>query len=473
MAEWREGDTHEDVATIQRWLYRLHKANPSRYANPGTTWGTMTSETVAALKLFQASQGLPATGRWDDRTKAQARSFTKYVTGGATSNPFDSNQGIGADRAYVIEKFDYVYGRKPTTAELERHVSYLQQGQTRAEWSKNLERHDAAGAVDRIFKEIMGRPPTDAERDRYVGQISAGRLLRADLRQQLAATPEALLREKETEATAEDEDARVYIDGLLDEMGLGELKDWAWEQIKLDHSVERIRQDLRQTDVYKARFAGLVARVDAGLPAMSEAEYLAYEESADQLMRQSAIPAGMRNRQIYADLIAGNVSLAELNERIENGYVRVNSAAPEIRAAFAEYFGAAGDGALAAFFIDKDLALPVLQRMVRTAETAGVGRQFGFDIGQDRAGQIADTGVGAEEARSGFSQLEQLDPLFTETVTEQLDLTAEEQGADAVFELGQGGREAIEKRTREREAAFAGGGGGNLGQRGIGFGSAE
>jgi hypothetical protein len=48
---------------------------------------------------------------------------------------------------------------------------------------------------------------------------------------------------------------------------------------------------LRQTDAYQKRFAANAARINKGLRALSEAEYLALEDGYQTIMRNYGLPA--------------------------------------------------------------------------------------------------------------------------------------------------------------------------------------
>src|SRR5690606_26025042 len=154
-------------------------------------------------------------------------------------------------------------------------------------------------------------------------------------------------------------------------------------------------------------------------------------------------------------------------ERVQNGYQQVAYAAPEVREVFADYFGARGDNALAAFFIDPDRAAPVLRNMVTEAQIGGAGRQQGLMIDLATAARLRGTGVTEDEARQGFAAVRELDPLFTETVTEADDFTALGEGLAAVFNLDPAARRRLERRQAARLAAFQGGGGAAVGQTGV------
>ncbi len=472
------GTESEDVGRIQRWLYRLHLASPQHFANPGPITGVFTEQTKVALMWWQNNQSLPPTGVWGETEWNQAVKFTQYVSGGKSSNPFDADgmndQTLAGDRAWVVQQYQYLFDRPPTASELEQRVLSLQQGMSRDDFMKITERWDPEGAVDRIFKTVMGRAPTPEERTKWAGQLSNGVQTRTTLTQYLSSTQEALTKAKEDALAPGAEDARADLDQLLDGYGLATLKDWAWEQIKSGNSPTKIIQDLRLTNEYKARFPAMEARRAGGLSPISEADYIRYEAQARNIFSRSALPPTFYDSpEDYAKLISADLSLDELASRVNEGYSRVTQAPIQVRQAFANLYGVDGDAALAALFIDPDVGEQALLRQTRTAEAKGWGGMFGVNFTAARAGNLADLNMSTDQLRQGLGQLSEMNPLFTESVSEGKNLTSEGEGADAVFGMGGTGANELERRRAGRVAATSGGGGGNISTSGIGVGSAD
>src|SRR5690606_25123415 len=193
---------------------------------------------------------------------------------------------------------------------------------------------------------------------------------------------------------------------------------------------------------------------------------LAYETQARQLMRAAGLPPGFWDEPSdFRRLIANDVSIAELAERINEGYLRVARADQTVRDAFASMFGPSGDAALAALFLDPERALPALQRQAGAAEFGGAGLRFGFTVDRDLALRASDLGL-QSRASEGFATLHAIRGLFNETVTEREDLRAEREGVEAVFGISGESQEAVRRRQSTRLAAFAGDSGINVGRRG-------
>lgn len=270
------------------------------------------------------------------------------------------------------------------------------------------------------------------------------------------------------DGTSAQTDAFASLANLLNQYGLGTLTNWAWDQIVLGRSPSQVTLDLYQRPEFNARFPAIAARQQAGLPPISPAEYIAYENQAFQMLRMNGMPPGFYDSpQDFSSFIAGNVSLAELSARISSeGYLRVANAPPEVRDAFARLYGAQGDAALASVFLDPERSTPELQRMAAAADLAGRGTDYGLNFNRTGAEGLVDAGVTTAAAQAGFARLQQLDPLFTETINEKTNLTAEQQGVAAVFGLGDAS--ALDKRQQDRAAMFQAGGGALTGAAGTG-----
>ena len=273
-------------------------------------------------------------------------------------------------------------------------------------------------------------------------------------------------------------DAQAYIDAVLNTYDLGGLSSKAWEQIVngTADSPERLIQWLRDQQEYKDRFKGMAIRQSKGLAAISEGEYISYERQAFQLMRDAGMPPEFWDQHDdFANLIGADLSINELNSRIANGFLKVTRAPQEVRDAFSYFYGASGDAALASIFLDADQAGVALEKMANAAEIGGYGRTFSFDITKDTAEGLSVRNVSADEAQRGFAQLDLERGYYDETITEGLDLTAENEGVGATFQTDDESAAKVRKRKEQREAAFSGspGAGGVTPQGAVGLGSSR
>lgn len=226
---------------------------------------------------------------------------------------------------------------------------------------------------------------------------------------------------------------------------------------------------LYDQDEFKARFPALEMQRGNGFAVMTPEEYLQYERQAAQMMRMAGFPPGFYDQPSdFTNLIGNDISIAELNAHVVQAFSRVTTAAPEVRARMAQFFGVQGDQALAAYVLDFDKAAEVLMQEISAAEIAGVGDIMGTGIGQATAEQLAAMGYNGQNAMGNFQNIAGQQSLFQESISESADLTAENEGVGAAFGIDPDSAETLENRRAGRIGALSGGGGQIMTQEGIG-----
>lgn len=168
---------------------------------------------------------------------------------------------------------------------------------------------------------------------------------------------------------------------------------------------------LRETDSYKKRFAANTQRVNKGLRALSEAEYIGLEDQYQNVMRQYGLPESYYQRgdmgiqQGFEKFIGGDVSATELEDRIQTAQNRVINAAPEVSKALREFYPDISNGDILAYALDPQQALTNIKRKVTAAEIGAGALQAGLATGLSRAEELARYGVTAQQAREGFQAI--------------------------------------------------------------------
>ena len=262
-------------------------------------------------------------------------------------------------------------------------------------------------------------------------------------------------------------DALARITGMLNQYGLGGLTDWVKGKLTGGASEAEITLELYDQPAFQARFPAIVARRNAGLTPVTVGQVLEYEQSGRELLRRSGITAtNFTSSEYLQGLMTQDVSLAEVQDRLQDGLLKVTQAPPEVRVAFGNYFGTNSDAALAQLFLDPAQAAPELEKMAMTAFAGGVGARFGVQLAQGIAREIADTGASDSAIWQGFAQLDSIRALFDETISETVDMTAEGEGVSAVFGT-HGGSDVIQRRALSRASTFKGGGGVGAGEGGV------
>src|ERR1700730_2692584 len=179
-------------------------------------------------------------------------------------------------------------------------------------------------------------------------------------------------------------DARTIINDYLKQLGITGLPaGWVWHEITGSGMTDptavftKFRLDLQQPDAFKDRFAGMDLRLKAGLPAISVAQYLGYEDQARQLARAAGLPQQFMNSVMIAKLLGGDVSTSDLSQRATDGYAAAMKAPVETRDLLQKYFGI-DQGHLAAYFLDPEHALPMLQQRFLAVQIGTQGVESGF-----------------------------------------------------------------------------------------------
>jgi len=271
-----------------------------------------------------------------------------------------------------------------------------------------------------------------------------------------AANSEALAKRQSAFDLLREQFAQYGLEGLVDP-----LKGLIQENVSPSEFAVR----LRQTEPYKKRFAANAARIGKGLRALSEAEYITLEDSYQNIMRNYGLPASyytkgdMGRQEGFEKFIGGDVSPAELEERVLTAQNRVINAPPQVKDALKQFYPDINNSDILAYTLDPEKGLADIKRKVTAAEIGGAALGAGLATDVNRAEELARFGVTAERAREGYQAASpiiergrQLADFYQESPYTQR--TAEEE----IFGLS-GAAEAGAKRkklTSLEQASFAG-----------------
>jgi hypothetical protein len=168
---------------------------------------------------------------------------------------------------------------------------------------------------------------------------------------------------------------------------------------------------LRETDAYKKRFAANQARIQKGLTAISEAEYLGLEDQYQNIMRNYGLPAeyytrgDMGTQEGFTKFIANDVSATELEDRIMTAQNRVMNANPEVLASLKAFYPDITNGDILAYTLDPTKGLTDIKRKVTAAEIGGGAMQAGLGITGNRAEELTAAGINKAQAQQGFGTI--------------------------------------------------------------------
>ena len=193
--------------------------------------------------------------------------------------------------------------------------------------------------------------------------------------------------------------------------GLGSLLDDVKSLIVSGADEASLTLALRQTKAYQNRFAANQTRINNGLRALSEAEYVTLEDQYQNVMRNYGLPATYYTKDAtgkqagFEKFIAGDVSAAELEDRISIAQKRVIDAAPQVKEALKQFYPDIKDGDILAYTLDPTQGLANIQKKVLAAEIGGAAMGAKLGATAARAEELARYGVTAETARAGYGAI--------------------------------------------------------------------
>jgi hypothetical protein len=189
----------------------------------------------------------------------------------------------------------------------------------------------------------------------------------------------------------------------------GFLKDL--EKIIDGYLVEEYDEDtisvlLLQSEPYKQRFKGNEERVKAGLSPLSPKDYIDAEAEYNNILKRFNL-SGLATRDTFTSLISGQVSAAELTDRVVNVYDRIRNADPALRAEIDRVEklsrGQLSDADFAKALLTGETGANELKRKISVAEISAEARQRNLSVG--RAQELQQLGVTREDARQGFEAI--------------------------------------------------------------------
>jgi hypothetical protein len=219
-------------------------------------------------------------------------------------------------------------------------------------------------------------------------------------------------------ATAKGERQSAYdlLYQQFSQYGLGALVTPLKDLITSGASPSEFTIKLRETEAYKKRFAANQARIQKGLTAISEAEYLGLEDQYQNIMRNYGLPAEYYTRgdmgiqEGFNKFIANDVSASELEDRIMTAQSRVMNANPEVLASLKKFYPGINNGDILAYTLDPEKALTDIKRKVTAAEIGGSAMQAGLGITGTRAEELGAAGVTKQQAQQGFQTVAEVAP---------------------------------------------------------------
>jgi hypothetical protein len=217
-------------------------------------------------------------------------------------------------------------------------------------------------------------------------------------------------------ASAEKKSAYALLYQQFNDLGIGGLVPELQSLIEEGVAPAEFTLRLRSSEPYKKRFAGNAQRIAKGLRALSEAEYIGLEDQYQNVMRQYGLPdtyyarGDMGRQEGFEKFIAGDVSPAELEDRISTAQKRVINANPEVTQALKTFYPGISNGDILAYTLDPSKAIEDIKRKVTAAEIGGAAVRAGLGTSVADAEYLQRYGVTKEQADQGYQAAAQIIP---------------------------------------------------------------
>jgi hypothetical protein len=215
----------------------------------------------------------------------------------------------------------------------------------------------------------------------------------------------------------DDMDAFAILERTFKDYGLEELIPAIQGYMKKNLGPNQATLLLRTEPEYIRRFKGNDVRREAGLNALSEAEYLALEDSYSQTLRaygvQTYLGADAKTRQkAMVDIIGNDISATEFRDRIDTVVTRVTNADAQVKETLRTFYGIK-DEDLTGYFLNPKENLPKLQEKVTAAEIGAAAKSQGLTTGVTGATALAQFGITKKEAEAGYATIGEFMPTAT------------------------------------------------------------
>ena len=237
------------------------------------------------------------------------------------------------------------------------------------------------------------------------------------LAQQKAAQEEAARRDRQS--------AYDILYNEFNKYGLGGLVEDIKYLLQSNVSPSQFSLELQNRPAYQARFSANKDRIQAGLRALSPAEYIGLEDQYQNIMRNYGLPTSYYTKDAtgkqpgFDKFLAGDVSASELEDRIVTAQQRVINSNPEVLNTLKQFYPDITNGDILAYTLDPKNALTSIKRKVTAAEIGGAATAAGLDIGKTpeqiaaseaRAQMLAGYGVNKQQAMTGFQTVADIAP---------------------------------------------------------------
>jgi hypothetical protein len=202
-----------------------------------------------------------------------------------------------------------------------------------------------------------------------------------------------------------DRDAAVALQQVFKSYGIETLAPQILKMIQEGLSSDTISIQLQNTKEYKQRFAANDARIKAGLPALSPAEYISTERSYRQVMTEAGLPVGFYDTPAdFQKFLEKDISPTEVKGRVDAVAEAINQAPAETVNYFKQFYNT---GDMIAYALDPSKAKPLIDKRIKAAEAAATAAANGTNLSQTNAEVIGQAGASLSDIQNGLGFIAQ------------------------------------------------------------------
>ena len=263
-------------------------------------------------------------------------------------------------------------------------------------------------------------------------------------------------------------DAYALLEDAFNQYGLGELASVIKGYMQSGIGPNEAKLLLKQNPIYQQRFAGLYdknfGRVANGLNAISEAEYLALENSYNETLNAYGLSdyfgKDAKSRQAgMASIIGGDVSATEFANRVKLAQDQVVNADPQVMATLKQFYPSISNTDLLKYYLDPKQNLAALTEKTTAAQIGTAAIEQGLGTNVTSATDLAKYGVTQAGAQAGYAKIGELLPTTTKLSNIYGEAQVGYDQATAEQEIFKGSASAQRKRqqlSQLEQAAFNG-----------------
>lgn len=154
-------------------------------------------------------------------------------------------------------------------------------------------------------------------------------------------------------------------------------------------------------EAYAKRFAGNFKRIEQGLPAYSEGEYMAYENQYKSLLNSVGY-GNLATKSNMETWIAGTVSPSEIASRVE----LATALTVPVQQILKGYLPSISNNDIVGALLDTTNGLPVLKQKIEKAKIGAAASAAGFaPLTESRAEQLLQGNISEVQAQRGYMDI--------------------------------------------------------------------